>query len=202
MQEDYSHKYSKITLKENLLEEERRLSMELKNKKNISIDISLIAIFGAQIGIFAVLAWIVPFGHITMEFIINCYIIIFLKLKKRNGSMFILGIIVGIIDAIAGLGGSGVFLAPIVYGFRFGFLEISEYKLKAKNNSKLLSILNAIGYFLTSVLIWLMYFVLGIPLGDEMVKSMWFIFAFAGAIISIPDTLFAYKIAQKIMKII
>ncbi len=113
--------------------------------------------------------------------------------------MVFLGLIVGFIDGMIGLGDAGAFLAPIVYGFRFGFLELNAEKFNVKNNVKLLSIFNAIGYFLTTLLIWVMYWMLGIPLGTEFVRQMWFIFGLVGSLVALPSTALGYKVAQKIL---
>jgi hypothetical protein len=177
----------------------RRSRWENQEKKRSTLETAFLSIFAAQIAVFAILAWIVPFGHITMEFFINAFVVVFLRLKRKLGSMVLLGAIVGVIDMMTGLGGPGAFLAPVVYGFRFGFLEFSVYYIKKIDMKKRMVVLNSVGYFLTSVLIWAMYFILGIPLGTEYVYRMWFIFAAVGSIIAIPATLLAIAISNRIL---
>ena len=168
---------------------------ELTLKQGNALDISLLAIFSSLLGIFTILAWIVPYGHITMEFVLNILIITYFRLKRIKGSLFLVGIFSGIIDTFSGLGGAGFFLSPLVYGFRYGFLELVSYKFGGKNASnRFLIIANAIGYLLTSLFIYAIYGLIGIPLGNEFTQKMWFVFAAIGALFSIPATYLALKI--------
>ncbi len=169
---------------------------------NKSRQTALLAIFGANISVFAILAWIVPFGHITMDLLINVFIIMFLRLKKKLGACVLLGIIVGIIDTSSGLGGPGFFLAPIVYAFRFGFLEYTVHYTNPNKQKVAMVVFNAIGYFLTTTLIWALYYALGIPLGTEFVSRMWFVFGFVGALFAIPTTILAFKLSEKVLRFV
>lgn len=163
-----------------------------------ALDISLLAIFSCLLGILGIMAWIVPFGHITMEFLLNIVIVTYFRLKRLKGSLLLAGCIAGLIDAFTGLGGAGFFLAPIVYGFRYGFIELVSYGFGGKNASnRFLVLVNAIGYMLTSTLIFLMYAGLSIPLGDAFVQRMWFVFAATGAFLSIPATIIGLKVFDK-----
>lgn len=169
--------------------------IERKAKQATAVDITLLAIFSGLLGMFSILAWIVPYGHITMEFVLNILLITYFRLKRFKGSLLLAGILSGMIDAFSGLGGAGFFLSPIVYGFRYGFLELVTYKAGGKNASnKFITITNAVGYFLTSTLIFVMYAMIGIPLGDALTQKMWFAFAAVGSIMSIPATILALKV--------
>lgn len=165
-----------------------------------SKDVALIGVFAAILGVLAIAAWIVPFGHITMEFIINVVVVLLLKIRRRPGTLLVTGLITGVIDFLGGFSGPGGFLAPVVYGFRFGFLELVYQRFGkggGKRGNGAIIIGNTIGYFLTSTLIWLMYAALFLPLGDEFTQKMWFIFALAGTLICIPATVLAIKIYDR-----
>ncbi|MEX2680506.1 MAG: hypothetical protein Q6373_002825 [Candidatus Sigynarchaeota archaeon] len=172
-----------------------------QNTNRKSKDIALIAIFSAILGILAIFAWIVPFRHITMEFLINVVVILLLKIARRKGTLFFTGLITGFIDFFAGLSGPGGFLAPIVYGFKLGFLEsANHYYKKPRHRNAMLIVVNSIGYFLTGTLIWIMYTALFIPLGTESTQKMWFVLTLAGALICIPATVFAINIYDRWFK--
>jgi len=165
-----------------------------------SKDISLIGVFSAILGLLATAAWIVPFGHITMEFLINVVVVLLLKIRRREGTLLFAGLVTGVIDFLGGLSGPGGFLSPVVYGFRFGFLEL-VYRRFGKGDRKhcngVIVLGNTAGYFLTSALIWLMYAALLLPLGNEITQKMWFVLALAGTGISIPATVLAVKVYDR-----
>lgn len=157
-----------------------------------SYNVAIVGIFAPILGIFAILAWIVPFGHITMEFAINTVIVLLLRLKRKTGTLAVTGTITGIIDFSAGLAGPGGFLAPAVYALRFGFLEWIAWLARQRPDAtrdKVAILANAAGYFITTTFIWTMYAMLFIPLGDATVQRMWFVFGAIGTVTSVPATM-------------
>ncbi|MBN2153265.1 MAG: hypothetical protein JW839_17560 [Candidatus Lokiarchaeota archaeon] len=188
-------------------------SIDIENKLDVNLeryttelsrsrtkDVALVGVFSAILGLLAIAAWIVPFGHITMEFLINVVVVLLLKLRRREGTLLVTGLVTGVVDFLGGLSGPGGFLSPVVYGFRFGFLEIVYRRFgkgdRRRGNGAIIAG-NTAGYFLTSALIWLMYAALFLPLGDEFTQRMWFVLALAGTGICIPATVLAVKVYDR-----